>query len=246
MSQVTGSKQYRSVVVQERPGQRLQLILGSLLLLLAIALSAYWVGGRSLHTDNRQMLRELTQTKQQLAELDTLYANSSQQLTNFKVGSDIDRKASEAIRGVVREHKQTINQLNKEIDFYKGLMSPTERERGLGIRSWELYPGSAENRFQFKLVFQQLALKHGMLKGSVVVNIIGKRDGVEEQLPLKILSEQIDDKGVKLRFKYFQYVDGELVIPVGFSPVRVEIIAKATAPKAVIVEKQYGWIVQKL
>ena len=63
-------------------------------------------------------------------------------------------------------------------------------------------------------------------------------------MPLDILSEQVD-KQLKLRFKYFQYIDGELIIPEGFTPERIDIVAKATSPKPVTVDKQYGWIVQK-
>lgn len=244
MTEVTGSKQYRSIVVQHRPARRRTIIASFILIAVAIAQLAYWYGGQSLQADYLKLSADHKKVVQQLSLSEAKYQDASQQLTNARLGSDIDRKAVNEVRTTVSEHKETINQLNEEINFYKGLMAPTERERGLGIRSWDVYPGSAPNRFQYKLVLQQLALKHTVLKGTVRVSIVGKRGGVEDILPLDILSEQVD-KQLKLRFKYFQYIDGELIIPEGFTPERVDIVAKATSPKPVTVDKQYGWIVQK-
>jgi hypothetical protein len=123
-------------------------------------------------------------------------------------------------------------------------MAPTDRERGLGIRSWEVYPGNAPGRYQFKLVLQQLALKHSILKGDVVVDIVGKRAGVEQTLPLHSLSEQVKSRAIKLRFKYFQYVDGVFQLPGDFVPERIDIRATATSPKKEQVEKRLSWLVQ--
>lgn len=244
MAEVTGSKQYRSVVVQDRPQRRWLIRITVIAVVVVVALLSYWQGGQLLRAEHQQLSSDFQRVSAQLKQVAARYQDASQQLTNAKVGSDIDRQAVNEVRSVIGEHKQTINQLNEEITFYKGLMAPTEREQGLGIRSWELYPGSAKGRYHYKLVLQQLALKHTVLKGSVQVDIIGRRNGIEETLSLDILSGQLDGKGIKLRFKYFQYVDGELQIPVGFVPERIDIVARATSPKKVSVEKHYGWIVQ--
>ena len=244
MTEVIGSKQYRSIVVQDRPSRRRLAIASMVLIVVAVAQLAYWHSGKTIRAEHQKLSVEYAKVVEQLQIAEARYQDASQQLTNVRLGSDIDRKAVQVVRSTVSEHKQTINQLNEEINFYKGLMAPTERERGLGIRSWEVYPGSAPNRFQYKLGLQQLALKHKVLKGIVQVNIIGQRGGAEEILPLAVLSKQTD-KILKLRFKYFQYIDGELTIPQDFIPERVNIIAKATSPKAVTVDKHYSWIVQK-
>ena len=161
------------------------------------------------------------------------------------MGAEIDRQALENVRGTVREHRQTIAERNEEISFYKGLMSPTDRERGLGIRSWELYSSADPRRFQFKLILQQLAVKHRLLRGNVAVELVGTLAGEVKKLSLHRVSAQIKEQQIDLRFKYFQYVEGELELPVGFVPERVDIVATASKPKAVQVEKQFGWLSQR-
>ena len=244
MKEVIGSKQYRSIVVHDKPSRRRLVIASVVLMVVAVAQLAYWHGGHTIRADYRQLTMEYAKLVEQLQIAQARYQDASQQLTNSRLGSDIDRKSVQAVRSTVGEHRQTINQLNEEINFYKGLMAPTERERGLGIRSWEVYRSSVPNRFHYKLGLQQLALKHQVLKGSVQVNVIGKRNGAKAILPLSALSE-LADKKLKLRFKYFQYLEGELALPKDFVAERVNIIAKATSPKAVTVDKYYDWSVEK-
>ncbi len=244
MSVVKGSKQYRSVVVTERSGQGVARQLLLLLLMAVIAGGSYWFGGREMRQDFQNLSADYQRLQTELAEISVNYDDTRQQLTNATVGSEVDRQAVNDVRSIISKHKQTINALNEEISFYKGLMAPTEREQGLGIRSWELYSGSEPRRLQFKLVLQQLAVKHTVLKGAVTVDVVGKMAGEEKTLSLDVLSDQIDKRDMPLRFKYFQSIDGELLLPEGFEPNRVAIVARATSPKAVKVEKHYGWILQ--
>ena len=245
MITVTGSKQIRSVVVPYRPGRK-RLYICAVLALLALASAlSYWLGGYAIKRDYLQLKAERELMIKELQESEATREEISQRLANASLGAEVDRNTVNEIRATVREHQQTIAGLNEEISFYKGLMAPTEREKGLGIRSWEVYSTNDPRRFQFKLTAQQLAHKHRLLKGSLSVRLVGQLLGEEEVIPLSSVSEQIEGQNMKLRFKYFQNFDGELQLPEGFEPQRVDIVAKATTPKAVQIERRYGWIVQQ-
>jgi len=241
---VVGSQQYRSVVVKAQPIKRLRTALAWVLLLVFVAALAYWRGGVAMASDHQQLRDERDHLVAQLAEISVKYQDASQGLTNSTVGAQIDQQALEDVRATVREHRQNIAELNEEISFYKGLMAPTDRERGLGIRSWELYSSLDPQRFQFKLILQQLAVKHLLLRGTVTVELVGTQAGAIKRLPLHNLSPQVEGQKIDLRFKYFQYVEGELELPAGFVPERVDIVALASKPKKVQVEKQFPWLSQ--
>jgi hypothetical protein len=160
------------------------------------------------------------------------------------MGSEVDRKAVDDVRTTVRRQEKTIAELNEEISFYRGLMTPTDRERGLSIRGWELYGGSSPDVFQYKLVLQQLALKHSVLKGSVSVRVMGMENGEQASYSLAELVTDTKKPAFKLRFKYFQNIEGELRVPAGFVPQSIDVVAKATSPKVAKTEKHYSWVVQ--
>lgn len=241
---------YRSIVVRYRPWQRMVLIVAVIGLLLAVGvLSAFW-GGYHTNTAQQKLSLELNTLQKRFLKTQKQRDQAEQQLANAHLGADVDRRSVNDVRVVLREHQQTITELNEEISFYKGLMSPSERERGLSVRSVEWYKTNKPGHVQFKLVFQQTALKHRLLRGSVRVVLVGwvnAEDGAqvtERRYALSDLSEDVKKKDIPLRFKYFQNLEGELVLPEGFDVQKVELVARALAPKKVQIEQTVDWHLQ--
>lgn len=244
MTKVKGSPQFRSVVVRYEPRRRARVVIVSLVAVVAIAAASALLGSSVVYDQLLSAKQERDQLTDALVESEQARQYSEQQLANLSTGAEMDRQAVDEVRATIKEQRQQIAALNEEIGFYKGLMSPTERERGLSIRGWEIYPTANPLRFQYKLLIQQLAVKHQVLKGSVSVVIAGREGEVEKSINLADLSAEAATHNMPLRFKYFQNIEGELELPVGFTPQRVALVAKATKPKKVQVEKHYGWIVQ--
>ena len=212
--------------------------------LAALLLLVFFLGGAQRHLDYFQ-LRADQQRLQLLAdELQRQLDEREQQYTNLSVAAEVDRLAVEEVRQTVKRQQQTIAELSEENTFYKGLMAPSELERGLSLRSWELLSSSNPRRFYFKLVVQQLAVKHRLLTGDVVVTVLGSRNGEPVRLPLQQLSAQVAKARIKLRFKYFQPIEGELLLPDGFVPEGVEVKARASKPRKAEVERYYPWRLQ--
>ena len=244
MSIVKGSTQYRSVVVPYRPQRRWLTVLIAIVVIAITAAISYSVSGMSVSHRYESVLDERNQLREQLADVQRELRDTQQALANIEMGSEVDRKAVDDVREVVREQKKEISSLTEEISFYKGLMAPTDREKGLSIRSWELYPTSDPRRFQFKLTVQQLATKHNLMTGEVKVSISGKQGETERTFSLDSLSEQVSSSNIRLRFKYFQSIEGELLLPTEFEPAAITVIAKVASPQSAQVEKNYSWIVQ--
>ncbi|WP_339673596.1 DUF6776 family protein [Dasania marina] len=251
MVDVKGSSQYRSIVVRYRPWQRVVLIVVIVLLLLAVAGgSAWWT--RAHYTQlHKQLLAENHALNKQLPRVKQQRDVAEQQLANISTGADVDRAAVAGLQIELKNHQNKIAELTEEIGFYKGLMSPSERERGLSVRDMEILATAAEQVYQYKLVLQQTALKHRLLKGSVRVVLVGTAPN-EQGMPsqrryaLADLSPELKTVDIPLRFKYFQNIEGELTLPVGFDVQKIELVARASSPKKVQIEQTYEWKVQAL
>jgi hypothetical protein len=123
-------------------------------------------------------------------------------------------------------------------------MTPTATEQGLGIRSLQLYATSDPQAFRYELVMQQLALRHTLLKGQVHLILRGQAEGVELELSLKDLSGSERIEARAFQFRYFQKLEGTLVLPAGFQPSVIELSAQIRGKRRLRVEKQFEWVVR--
>ncbi len=218
---------------------------GLVLLVCSVAIIACTLGLRFGMQSSHDARQERDQLKKDLLATKAELQDVVKKQVQVSVGAQIDREATEEVRLLVKDLEEQITDQKEEIAFYRGMMAPTERERGLSIRSWEVTDTGIDHHYQFRLVVQQLAVKHRVIKGYAKVNIVGLLDGQQKTLYLWSLSQQITKEEIKLRFKYFQAIDGELELPLGFKPQRVEVVAQTTGKKPVQVERIYEWQVRE-
>ncbi len=71
--------------------------------------------------------------------------------------------------------------------------------------------------------------------------MIGTLGGEKEVIALRDLSEDIEDLGIKFRFRYFQDIEGSLSLPDKFEPLEIQVVAQAEGQKASQAERTFGW-----
>jgi len=245
MSRVKGSPQRPMVVVPYRPVRKALLMILALVLAVGAAVGSYYLGytqGESLQAgavDERNRLRD--QVARYSAEAEEL----RQQLANVRLGSEVDQQAGEELRTQVISLKEEVTSLEEDIAFYRGIMSPDDNRSGLTIGSLNVIGTGGSREYRYKLVVQQLATNHQVLNGHVNFNIVGREGDETVSLPLYRLSAAQDSENIRLRFRYFQNIEGRLTLPEGFEPERIEIVARSTGNNPQTVEERFGWLVQE-
>ncbi len=245
MAEVKGSKQFRMVVVPYRPLRKVMLSIIFMLLVVAACFASYY-GGQRLANEELTSLREgNTRLQLELTKLDSAHSEAQQQLANLRLGAEVDQQANEDVREEVLALKSQIAKLEEDITFYRGLMAPTADKQGLSIGTVNIVATGQPRHFEYTLVFQQLATNHQLLNGYVNITVVGYEAGISKRIPLKLLSADITDEDIKLRFKYFQTLSGQLVLPESFEPESIDVVAVATGRNSARVEQKYGWLVQQ-
>ncbi|MFL0810573.1 MAG: hypothetical protein K6L76_09175 [Agarilytica sp.] len=246
MAIVKGTKQHRVRVIEDRPFLRWLIIFACVGL---AALAVYL----SFHRGHSLGIKEQVRAEKEIADLNSQLGASlsrvtelEQKVANFDLGAEVDRKANEEIRQEVIALKEEIAKLEEDNTFYRGLMAPTKNKQGLTFGTVELSQTDKPRVINFRVVMQQLAVNHNLLKGALQFTIVGRQDGVDTSYTLRQLSKQISKDKVTLRFKYFQTIEGELTLPAGFEPLAIELVANSTGKNAVTVEKRFGWLVEEV
>ena len=209
---------------------------------LLLAVAASYLYGLRTAVEGVDRMRSRGENLQTELDHQTLRADSlEQQVANLRRGAEVDRQVIEDVRREMHASRERIDQLEEEIAFYKGLMDPGSGASGLDIRSFELQAAEDGSGYDFKLVLQQVAKQHNVIKGYATVTVLGQDTERERQFSLHELSEDLEDERITLRFRYFQTVEGRLRLPPDFRPQKVKLQASSTGRKAQQVEKLLDW-----
>lgn len=242
---VKGSKQYRMKVVPHRPFSGVFSTLGVALLVLATSAAGYFAGQYHLR---KGLNSESTAHELARRELDKLRSENEAlrlRATTAEQSLVIGEQANDKVRTELVEKESRIAELKQEISFYRGLMAPADGSDGVSIGRFSISQTADARLYQYKLLVQQSATRHDVVKGNATFTIVGRQDGQPKRYPLSDLSQQVDSESIPLRFKYFQNIEGELQLPQGFEPEGVELSLKSSGRKGFNIEQRYGWLVQK-
>jgi Family of unknown function (DUF6776) len=235
----------RHLSARELRRQRNVLLAVGLLLLALVLLAGFYLGQRAAYSGMgmdietyRAMEAEIPQLQ---AEIGRLQGEGEVQLTRHEV----DRQALEMVRVEIAAQQEQISALEEGLRFYRSLMAPGEIAQGLSLRPVELLALDKPNRYAFRIVAQQEARKHTLLKGDLSIDVVGVLEGEQVSYSMAELSEDVEGSNVPLRFRYFQSIEGELEIPEGFEPGSVHLVATASTPRKAEVRVQFPWRLQE-
>lgn len=238
---VIGSKQDKLMVVRYDPWTRFWKR-GFMVLLVALLAAASYVFGRYEALEaQEQAIAERDQLLEDLQMARDEISSSSQRVIMLEKGGEVDRRSTEGLRQNMVDLRAQIATLQEEVAFYKGIMAPSTRKQDLRIQKVELSKTLEERRHRFKVVLTQVGTNQRFVSGLAGVNIVGVLDGKQKVYGLRDLSDDIRDYGIKFKFRYFQEIEGELVLPEGFTPEAVEVELQSNSSKSKRIEKSFPW-----
>ncbi len=242
---VKGSKQQKMVVVPHRPGRRFVSIL---LITLAVAATAAGGFGYGYYTTISQQqgdLAERVELQQQISALQAENGDLRRQITILDRSSQMDQRANEEVQSTISGLRTRVAQLEQEIVYYRQVVNEETEDTGLTIGQFDISATDQSRRYRYKLVMrQQDADGDTYLIGHANVNLIGTIGGEQQILPLRDISEDVEQLDMRLRFRYFQNIEGELALPEGFTPERVQIAAVADEPVEKNISQNFTWVVE--
>jgi len=232
------------VVVPYRPRQR---VLFTLFLVLGVAISAAGGWAYGYYKTMLTQQTELADQSELTAEIDSLRlenANLRRQIAILDRSSVMDQQANAEVQGTITSLRERVAQLEEDIVFYRQVVAEETEDTGLMIGQLDLDATTDPGRYRYKLVMRQKdADGDTFLVGHVNVNLVGLLDEEQVILALRDISEAEDELDIRLRFKYFQNIEGELALPEGFQPDRVQIAAVSTEPVSKTISEDFGWVV---
>ena len=131
-------------------------------------------------------------------------------------------------------------ELKEELEFYHGIVGSADEVRGLQIRNFKLTKDESSQSFRYRLILTQFVRGNRYISGNVSLSVSGVHNGLEKSLSQEDFVQQGSDD-MKFRFKYFQELQGEIVLPDGFVPLKITLDITPLDKSHKPIEQTFNW-----
>ena len=161
-----------------------------------------------------------------------------QRIVTLEQSDQVSRTANADLQKTLAERDEEIAGLQADVAFYERFVGATGQRRGLTVHALEL-SSRTPGVWQFTATLTQNLTRGEENAGSLSLQVEGSRDGRLQLLDWADLRQQPKADGLPYAFKYFQRLEGDILLPDGFLPVRVTVRATPRSGKAV--EQSFAW-----
>lgn len=162
----------------------------------------------------------------------------SQEVSTLRRSDQISREANRDLERALAERDEEIAGLRADIAFYERFVGATGQRRGLSVHDLEMQLQSGD-AWHFVATLTQNLNRGAVNTGRVTLSIEGTRNDRLEKLSWSSLRKQANAPGAGYSFKYFQQVEGEVMLPKDFKPLRVTVRLVPAGGSAV--EQSFPW-----
>lgn len=228
----------RYQIVQRRPSRRrwIVAVVGTVWLL-SLGLAWHWAGVRAAPT-LAAVSQRMHDAEQRLASQQSRLRELSQRETTLIRSEQISRDANADLQGTLAERDEEIAALRADVAFYERFVGATAQRRGLSVHELRLQP-QTDQAWHFTATLTQNLNRGAVNAGRLQISVEGTRDGKLQRLDWSELRQEAGEPGVAYSFKYFQQIEGDLVLPADFKPVRV--VARLVPQSGAAVEQSFTW-----
>ena len=185
--------------------------------------------------------RERAGYEQAIAERESSIEELRRQLTLLETSREIDRETYAQVEASLDQLQARIQAQEEELAFYQGIVSPGDGVSGLRIQNLEVTPADSEQRYLLRLLLVQAITHERRVAGVAKLIVTGSRAGETVDYELGQLVAEDESGEFAYGFRYFQGLEKELILPVGFEPDRVDVEIWPTEPRGQPVTQSFQW-----
>lgn len=152
------------------------------------------------------------------AEIEVL----KQQVATLSRSDQISRAANVEVQETLAERDEEIAALRADVEFYERLVGATGQRRGLNVHSAEFQP-EAGGSWRYGITLTQNLNRGAISSGRLRFAVEGVAAGELKTLDWGTLRQADGAPAQEYSFRYFQKLEGSIVLPAGFTPQRVRV-----------------------
>ena len=139
----------------------------------------------------------------------------------------------------LRDLQSEILELKQEVDFYRGIVSPSEIQ-GLRVQGFTLAQDGASGYYRYNLTLSQSAKNRRFISGVAKLEIVGMQGDSQKTLALGDVTKPVKS-AIQFKFRYFQELKGDIRLPENFKPLRIELHAVPEGRGNKAIDQTFAW-----
>lgn len=211
----------RFVIVPHRPHVRVLLALGLAVWLVSLLGVGYWATSRAA-PGLAKVKEQLQLTAKRATEAEALVKQLKQRVSTLGRSDQISRSANTELQASLAEREEEVSGLRADVAFYERLVGATGQRRGLTVHEAFFTPEEG-GTWRYTVTLTQNLNRGAISKGEARVSVEGVSDGRLRSLRWDDLVQKPGAPGQPFSFRYFQQLEGSVVLPDGFTPQRVRV-----------------------
>jgi hypothetical protein len=150
-------------------------------------------------------------------------ANLKQQLAIAKQTQQVTAVATKKLTDNLATRDEKISNLRADLAFYSHLVGGGARNEGLKLQKTHLQPVPNSRAWNITLTLTRNAKRDTMGSGVARVDVDGVSGGQLKRLRWKDITGPDQKNGLDFKFRFFQQLQGTIMLPKGFTPNRLRI-----------------------
>lgn len=162
----------------------------------------------------------------------------NQEVATLRRSDQISREANRDLQRTLAERDEEIAGLRADVAFYERFVGATGQRRGLSVHELTM-ARQGDDAWHFVATLTQNVNRGAVNSGRLTLGIEGTRNDRMERLSWSSLRKQSTAPGLDYSFKYFEQVEGEVILPADFKPLRITVRLVPAGGSAV--EQSFPW-----
>ncbi|MBY4599290.1 hypothetical protein K3217_27600 [bacterium BD-1] len=211
----------RFVIVPHRPHVRVLLAVAAALWLASLA-ATWWVASERAAPGLAKVREELDLANRRVADSEALVRQLRQNVATLRRSDQISRSANTELQASLAEREEEVSGLRADVAFYERLVGATGQRRGLSVHEAVFAPEEG-GTWRYTVTLTQNLNRGAISKGEARVSVEGVSQGRLRSLGWEDLVQKPGAPGQPFSFRYFQQLEGSVMLPEGFTPQRVRV-----------------------
>jgi hypothetical protein len=229
------------IIKSPQPGKQALFVVLTIAAFAGASFGAYYYGHGSAGYDHEVLENARDEMQQKLLKIDKENRELREQNAVLEQSKQIDKNAYNDVNGTLKRLQDEILELKEQVAFYRGIVSPTQAASGLNIARFQLNKLDTDAGYHFKLVLTQVKKNNSLIRGRANILIDGLQDGEPKQLNVSKLMGN-SSPILRLQFKYFQTIEGDMVLPNGFTPSSILVDIRPSGRGHKDIKQTFNWM----